>query len=258
MTNSGIILSIVGKGAATVAVLSGVVLARKFSKAPDAEIIAPVSRETGLPPDFWINLSMVLVGVLIALAAHAALVMGNRFFATQSARIELILYPSFAIWWFFPGFAALCLSWEIVLRVWMFFTPVQATAYKEMSTRNFDSTLVLRWLAVLIVLPLGLLSLLALPIHTSLTREFIDQGHFASFRHEILPFAEVEDITRFDGYLLRDGSFQPRAGVLIRFKDGRSWNSADVSTQRTVDPVLLKILANDTGLQILHTHIEPK
>jgi hypothetical protein len=260
MAASGTILGALGKAAATAAVLVGLALAKKFAK-PPADPLLPDQGDVALPSDFLVNLSMVLVCVLLALATHAALVAGNRFFATRSEQIELILYPSRAIWWFFPGFAALCLSWEILLRLWILFAPEQANAYRRFSAERsgFDSTRVLRWLAVLIVLPIGLLTLLALPIHTTLTRTGIDQGHFASLTREFLPFAAAQDLTLFDGYTLRNGSFQPRAGLLIRFNDGRSWNSADVGNAKaTVDPRLLGILTRDTGLPLRHVHIQPQ
>ena len=259
MIGSGILLGVLGKGAGTGVVLAGLALARKFTKPPAAEVLPPISGDATLPSDFWVNLSMAVVGILVALATHAALVAGNRFFATRSDQIDLVLYPSHAIWWFFPGFAALCLSWEIVLRLWMLFAPSRAIAYRDAATRSFDSTLILRWLAVLIVLPLGLVSVLALPIHTTLTRTYIDQGHFASFRREVLPFANAKDLTLFDGYTLRDGSFQPGAGILIRFKDGRIWNSTNVGVGNgPVDARVLGILAKNSGLPVQHTRVQPQ
>jgi len=261
MAASATILGVLGKAAVTAAVLVGLAFAKRFAKPAASAPLVPDQGDVALPSDFLVNLAMVLVAVLLALATHAAVVAGNRFFATRSEQIELILYPSQAIWWFFPGFAAVCLSWEIVLRLWTLFAPEQASAYRRFSAERsgFDSTRVLRWLAVLIVLPIGLLTLLALPIHTTLTRTGIDQGHFASFKREFLPFAAAQDLTLFDGYTLRDGSFQPRAGILIRFKDGRSWNSADAGNPGSnADARLLTILGRDTGLPLRHAHIQPQ
>src|SRR5258708_3254851 len=62
----------------------------------------------------WIvGISMVLVGVLFFFTTHAIFVWLNQYLAAADGPAEFTLWPQKAIWWFFPGFGALALSWEI-------------------------------------------------------------------------------------------------------------------------------------------------
>jgi hypothetical protein len=235
-------------------------LSRKHFGPTQNDVDVSEDPETYLPNLVLFNGYMVGVGIILVFGIHELLVMINRAIAAQDGHADMILYPSSAIWWFLPGFAALCLSWEITLHLWSCFSPSQARAYRSYSTLNagFDSTRVLRWTSVVIVLPIAIATVLALPIHASVTVDEIRDGHFASLRETVYPFAQATSLTYFEGYKARGGPFTPRAGILVRFKDGRGFNTADIGDPRpVVDPNLCRLLAKRTGLPINYVRTEP-
>lgn len=52
---------------------------------------------------------MIAVGIVLLLFLHASLVFTNRLLATRDGPVALILYPSQAIWWIWPGFIVVTL-----------------------------------------------------------------------------------------------------------------------------------------------------
>jgi hypothetical protein len=114
-------------------------------------------------------------------------------------------------------------------------------------------------MGILIVLPIAIATILALPIHTTITPTGVCEGRYASIREEVYPYSQATSLTQFDGYGLRDGSFAPRAGILIRFRDGRTFNTATTDDPKpTVDPKLANLLQTRTGLPLLHAHLQPQ
>ena len=65
-----------------------------------------------------VGFAMVVIGVLFVLGTYAALVWLNRYLATADGPAQFLIWPQSAIWWFFPGFGALTLSWGITLDLW--------------------------------------------------------------------------------------------------------------------------------------------
>lgn len=96
----------------------------------------PPPRIEELPKDFsieelnvrfgiaqWIvGLALLLVGAIFAWLSHALLVSLNLWFAEREGVAYFQLLPASAIWWFFPGFAALTLCWDITLSIWLLFS----------------------------------------------------------------------------------------------------------------------------------------
>jgi hypothetical protein len=241
-------------------VLAMFALARRFMRTSveDAKLAEKV--DASIPSVVVVNLVMLVVGLLFAIIVHALLVWSNRFIASKDGTALMVLYPSVAIWWFLPGFGALAVAWEITYRAWFLMNRAQAEAYRAYSNvkSGFDSTRLLRILAVVVVLPMVVATILALPIHTTLTAQAIRDGHFAKISEVVFSFADATELIQFDGNALRDGSFQPRAGVLIRFKDGRTWNSAETGDPtKQVDPRLIQLLVDRTRLPVGHVQLEP-
>jgi len=71
----------------------------------------------------WVvGISMIAVAALFAWATHHLLVSLNRYLATgDGPATSPRLWPQTAIWWFFPGFGAVALCWEITLKLWSAF-----------------------------------------------------------------------------------------------------------------------------------------
>jgi hypothetical protein len=148
----------------------------------------------------------------------------NHWWASLDGHVSLTQYAPQVIWCFFPGFAALAIPWP--LTVWYL---RKIGRWEEADTIEDDadfqgglnSFLVMKWLSIGLVAPIGVFTLLAIPIHLSLGDSKVLVGHFASLRSEEFPFEQARRLTIVDGYRLRDGSTRPAKDVIIDFADGR-------------------------------------
>jgi hypothetical protein len=202
-----------------------------------------------------VGVSMVLVVVVFAWVTHYVLVTLNRYLAlSDGPKTSLHLWPQSAIWWFFPGFVAVALCWEITLRLWSAFgQPDTAKLYRlwSDSRAGFDATRILRWMALVVAVPIGAATVLALPMHTAVRRQDIRVCGYAWARCRTFDYSGAVQITRIDGFRDRDGKLHPRAGIVVDFADGRRWSSSDTGDFRTtVDPTLAAFLAEHIPLPI--------
>jgi hypothetical protein len=203
---------------------------------------------------------MIVVGIAFAFLSHKGLVWCNRQFAEADGPAVFRLLPQSAIWWFFPGFGTLCLSWEITLFFWSLFVGRgKVTRFSDWSSERvgYDCTRVLRWMALRIVLPVGVATLLALPIHSTLTDGEIIVGHYATLTRERLPYSQARHLMQVDGFRSRNGQFTQRAEVIIYFAGGTRWRSAENRDFASKpDPGLAEFLAKKTGLPLEHAQTE--
>ena len=209
----------------------------------------------------WVfQFSMVLIGVMFAWLMHAVLVGLNHYLSVAQSPEGFRLWPQTAIWWFFPGFGALALPWEIALLLWSALgDPEEAALYSFWNNQRagFDSRKVLRWIAALFLVPIAILTALALPMHATLRQnDIIDCGYaFAGCR--TYGDAEARRMTQIDGHRNRDGKLVAEAGIVIDFQDGRRWSSAEWRNfEPSVDPALAGLLKAKTGLPIGHAVTE--
>jgi hypothetical protein len=203
----------------------------------------------------WVvGLGMVVVGILFALSTHAALVWLNRYFSTSDGPALFRMWPQDAIWWFFPGFGAVALSWEIVLQLWSDVgngEDARLYNYWSIQKTGFDATRLLRWMAVLIVLPIGILTILALPMHAALRQDDIRDCGYAFRPCRLYRFADARRMTMIDGFRNREGKLTRRAGIIIDFSDGTRWSSAEIGDfTDSVSPKFAEFLQKRTQLPI--------
>jgi hypothetical protein len=166
------------------------------------------------------------------------------------------LFPQTAIWWFFPGFAALTVGYEIVLQLWSRFGEGgRAAQYNAWSNAKagFDGRRLLLWMALIVAAPIGIFTLLELPVHVSMTDQaIIDHGYGLS-KVKTYRYDAARRITVIDGFRGRDGTLTSRAGVVLDFSDGRRWSSANSGNfEKQVDPALLEFLVKKTQLSPEH------
>jgi hypothetical protein len=203
---------------------------------------------------------MVVVGVFFAFGTHAVLAGLNRYFATANGTAQFLILPSSAIWWFFPGFGALCLSWGITQGLWVLVGHSEdANLYDYWSglKTGFDAPKMLRWLAVLIALPIGILTFLALPIHTALGQDEIRDCGYAFAPCKIYRYADARRMTIIDGFRNRDGTLTQRAAIVVDFADGHRWSSVNNDDfKKSVDPALEELLENKTRLTYNYAQTE--
>jgi hypothetical protein len=110
---------------AAIPFLVGIVfaLARKYLPSSANKVSRPVPRIDDLDVQFkstqWlVSAVRIAVGMLMFVCLHSALVAPNRYFASFEGRSDFVMFPQSAIWFFLPGFAAITLTWEVVIRVW--------------------------------------------------------------------------------------------------------------------------------------------
>lgn len=148
----------------------------------------------------------------------------NRLWAHLEGPAILTQYATQVIWCFFPGFAALAVPWP--LTVWYLRRAgrwEEADSIEDESDRKgggVDSYRVMKWMSFGLVCPIGFFSLLAIPIHLSITDSEIRVGHYASLRTERFAFKDARRLTVIDGYTIKDGEFRRAKDLVIDFADG--------------------------------------
>ena len=254
-----------GKALVPIAVLLVFALARKYM--PAGSLKEPGSRYSLEELDLrfskiqWmVGISMAAIGIVFAFAAHAALVWFNRYLASLDGHANFILWPQGATWWFFPGLGALTLSWEITLLLWLLAGDREhARLYNDWTAlkSGFDAPKLLRWMALLIALPIGVLTTLELPVHTSLLPDEIRDCGYAFAPCKTYRYADALRMTIIDGFKDRDGKLTRRAGIVIDFSGGRRWSSADIGDfRKTLDPALEDFLEKKTNLAYHYAQTE--
>jgi hypothetical protein len=134
---------------------------------------------------------------------------------------------------------------------------VEKYSYWTAQGIGFDSRRLLRWFVLVMVLPVGVLTVLALPMHMVLRENDIRDCGYAFARCHVFRYADARQMTEIQGFRLRDGTLQKRAGIVIDFAAGRRWSSADVGDfNDTVDPRLEDLLQEKTGLPLGHAPTE--
>jgi hypothetical protein len=260
---------IMSRGIVVAAVAASMALFRKlFPAAKSNPIIGkmgmPALDERFLPLKWKVIGAMVAVAIAFALGSWRALSGLNGILAQADGPAALHLFPQPAIWWFFPGFGALSLSWEITLQIWALFGDRdQVNLFSDWSNQStkfwggggkyagMDSRKVLRWLSLVIALPIGVFTLLAVNMHATIGFESIRDCGYAFKPCNVFPLADVRRITAIEGYRVKDGTLDPQAGLVVDFLDGRRWSSADWGDfKKTVDPALASFLTNKTGLPL--------
>jgi hypothetical protein len=239
-------------------VLSVFALARRYYPAKSANEFASTHSIEDLDSRFaltqWmVGFAMVLIGGAIAWATHAVLVNLNRFVATLEGPSEFVLLPQTAIWWFLPGFAAVTLAWQVTLGVWSSTgdkKEVELYNYWTITKAGFDSTRILRIMAVVIVLPIAILTALDIPQHVALRGDEIRARGYGLRSVQSYRYSDARRVTIIKGFRNRDGKMTRRAGVVLDFSDGRRWSSADIGDfEPIVDPRLVSFLQAKVGFQ---------
>jgi hypothetical protein len=200
--------------------------------------------------------AMWAIGILLALSFFAFKSL-NAWWASLEGPSILTQYAPSAIWRFFPGFAALAIPWP--LTVWYL---RRVGRWEEADTIEDDSDAksrgnsfqIMKWLSIGLVGPIAFFTLLAIPIHLSISESEVRVGHYASFRAERFPLNEAKRLTVVDGYRMRNGSFQPEKDVIIDFTDGRRLRGNQVGDGGTnVRNDVMQLLIAKTGLTPQHT-----
>jgi hypothetical protein len=180
----------------------------------------------------------------------------NHLWASLEGPAILTQYATAVIWCFFPGFAALSIPWP--LTVWYLrrigrWEEADGIEDASDSKSGLDSFRIMKRLSFWLVCPIAFFTLLAIPIHLSITNSEVRVGHYASIREERFPLKEARRMTIVDGYKLRDGSFTAAKDVIIDFADGRRLRGNQVGDGgSSVRDDVLQLLIAKTGLTPQH------
>ncbi len=176
----------------------------------------------------------------------------NHLWASFEGPSLLTQYPPQVIWCFFPGFAALSIPWPLTIwylrRVgrWEEADSVQDAAD---SKGGFDSFRVMKWLAIGVVAPIAVVTLLAVPIHLSITDSEVRVGHFASLCPEIFPLNDARRLTIVDVRTLNGSRSHQTRDLIVDFADGRRLRGNQVGDGGTsVQDDVMQLLIAKTGL----------
>jgi hypothetical protein len=206
---------------------------------------------------------MILVMVAFFFVTWLGLKGMNHALAFAQGQAIFLFLPQTAIWFFFPGFGALTISWELTLQVMALFKGrEEANLFSDWTNQTtafwgwgswpgIDSRRILRWMTLLIVLPIGIFTVLALNMHATVGPEVIRDCGYAFKPCSVYRLSDAKRLTAVAGFRTRDGSETRRAGIVIDFKDGRRWSSADWGDWRnSIDPHFADFLERKTGLPL--------
>ena len=87
---------------------------------------------------------------------------------------------------------------------------------------GFNSFRIMKWLSIGVVGPFAVLTLLAVPIHLSITDFEVRVGHYASFRPDIFPLKDARSLTIVDVHGLKGDRSHQTKDVVVGFADGRT------------------------------------
>ena len=203
----------------------------------------------------------VIVGILFAWSTHTSLVRLNRYVANADGPADYHLWPSPAIWWFFPGFGAITLAWPIVLQIWSDFISRPAAYsfnYWWAQSAGYDSTKALERLALFLTSPIGVLTILALSMHASIRQNDIRECRYGFAPCKTYLYSGARRLTLTDELVKRNSGEIVRGAVLrIDFEDGRHWSSSGIlDADQSIDPAIVQFMKKKTQLRLIYADSE--
>jgi hypothetical protein len=198
---------------------------------------------------------MWLLGLLFALSFFVFRWVNHQW-AQMDGPAILHIYETPVIWCFFPGFAALAIPWPLTVsllkRIGRIDEPDSITAGSN-RTGGMDSLRVMTWLSIGVVGPIAGFTVLAIPIHMTITESAVFVGHYGQWRAERFDLGQARHVTLVDGVRYRDGSFHPQKDLYLDFADGRRLdaNTGGDGGSSVPDTVIQLLLAK-TRLPLQH------
>jgi hypothetical protein len=163
-------------------------------------------------------------------------------------------YATPVIWCFFPGFAALSIPWPFT--VWLLRhmgrkDEADSITSESNRTGQVDSFRVLTWMSICVAGPIFGFTLLAIPLHLTVTDTAVIVGHYAQWHSERFQLSAARRMTLVQGTRYRDGTFHPQEDLIIDFADGRQLNANVVGDGgSSVPPELLRLLEEKIQLPV--------
>jgi len=126
---------------------------------------------------------------------------------------------------------------------------------RRIAKGGFNSYRVMKWLSIGVGRPIAVLTLLAVPIHFSITGSEVRVGHYASFRPEIFPLNDARRLTIVNVKRLQGGHSHETKDLIVDFADGRRLRGNQVGDGGTSvqKQLVLQLLISKTGLTPQHS-----
>lgn len=123
---SGHWIEAIGRGLVVAVVIAALAAFRKWVSAPPVghtgeKLDTEEFEDRFMPLRVRVIGGMIAIGILFAVGFWYLFSRTNSFLAGLDGPSDFVFQPQRAIWWFFPAFGALSLSWELTLQVWALF-----------------------------------------------------------------------------------------------------------------------------------------
>jgi len=203
--------------------------------------------------------SMLGIAAVFLLSSYFTILKANHFLATLGKPAFVVL-PTPAMWLVFPVFGALCVPYYAALQIWKRFDSWQSAKYEAWENRHaqFNGTRVFMMVILCIELPIGIATVLAIPIHAAFSATEISVGHFGALHPAKHPYSDLNRIIQADGYRLRDGSFEYCPSLILYFSDGTRWSSASNRDCAPFDERITDFVEEKAHIQSQHIEILPR
>jgi hypothetical protein len=201
-----------------------------------------------------VNLCCIPSGLTFLFVAHASFVAISQSLMNSDGISGFRVPYQPVIYWFMAGFGALSLCFEITLQIWaLFIGHTIVNLYADWDSRQpkksrggityYDARSVLRWLSLLITLPIGLLSALALNMHTTFGDNNIHEFGYAFGAPRVYPYAAIRQVTHVHGVFNKHSKLVAHPYCVIDFADGHRWNQnnwdgSSAATERTIQAIM--------------------
>lgn len=228
---------------------------RKYFPAKEDPTLTRYDRHNGPRlPNGVFGFATVSFGLLLGIGGYFALAGMNRLYARVDGPALLHVYPTNAIWWFLPGFAAIALPWPLGIHLLRRSKYKDDAAFIEAESSGktgFDSYRVMVAMNLFLAVPIGIFTVPAITMHLTFTETDIYWTSYSSLHPQVFSYSDATRATFVDGYRLRDGSFQSHPDLILDFRDGRRFSANAVGDGGTVPS------AQEIELLLSKTHLTP-
>ena len=212
-----------------------------------------------------IGMCVIVVAIAFLFIVHEAMAATSRALAMSDGHDGLHLLAQPILWWFFPGFGAITLSYEITLLLWSVFSgrrivglytvwASQQPKQTKQGIRYYDSRKNMRVISLFLTLPACIGTSLALNMHTSFSSDAIRSYGYAFASPTLYSYADIRRITLVQGRLGKHNSFIEDPRVVVDFTGGRRWQEPDQSPQSLTE-LTLRTLSDKTKLPVGHARL---
>jgi hypothetical protein len=177
----------------------------------------------------------------------------NHLWANLDGPAVLRVYETQIVWCFFPGFAALCIPWPLtlwILRRMGRNDEADAILDDSSGQTGFDSYRLMVWFSHWIVVPIGVFTLMAVPIHLSMGDSEVRAGRYGRWSSEKFPYDQAVRARLVTRTEMHGGRSVVTRNLLIDFSDGRTLDaSVGKDGGEAASPEVVNLLLEKTKLE---------